>query len=61
VKDVKIPQWFDGFSNIQPDGTKILSGGIKKYQQFNTNIDNVTFNNWISFGLYDFKISDQDN
>lgn len=61
VKDVKIPQWFDGFSNIQPEGTKILSGGIKKYQQFNTNIDNVTFNNWVSFGLYDFKISDQDS
>ena len=60
VKDVKIPEWFDGFSNIQIDGTKILAGGIKKYQQFTTSIDDNTFNNWISFGLYDFKISDDD-
>jgi len=32
IKDVKIPQWFDGFSNIQISGSKILEGGIKKYQ-----------------------------
>ncbi len=61
IKDVKIPQWFDGFSNIQISGSKILEGGIKKYQQFTTSIDDNTFNNWVSFGLYDFKISDQDS
>ena len=61
VKDVKIPQWYDGFSNIQIDGTDISTGGIKKYQQFTTNIDDVTFNNWISFGLYDFRITDKES
>lgn len=61
VKDVKLPEWFDGFSNLQLDGTEIAGGGIKKYQQFNTNIDEFVFNNWISFGLYDHRIAQNDS
>ena len=61
VKDVKIPEWFDGFSNLQLDGSSIAGGGIKKYQQFITNIDEFVFDNWISFGLYDHRISGNDN
>lgn len=60
IKDVKIPEWFDGFSNLQLDGVTIAEGGIKKYQQFTTSIDKFTFDNWISFALYDLKISSED-
>jgi hypothetical protein len=34
IKDVKLPQWYDGFSNLQIDGTAIAGGGIKKYEEF---------------------------
>lgn len=61
IKDVKLPQWFDGFSNLQLDGATVSGGGIKKYKQFETNIDQFVFNNWISFALYDNKISYDDN
>lgn len=61
VKDVKIPEWNDGFSNLQPEGDTIAAGGIKKYKQFETSIGEFTFNNWISFALYDCKISNLDN
>lgn len=61
IKDVKLPKWFDGFSNIQLSGENIAEGGIKKYQEFQTNIDNYRFNNWASFGLYDFRISHEDS
>lgn len=60
IKDVKLPEWFDGFSNIQPDGSALAEGGIKKYQEFQTNIDNCQFNNWVSFGLYDHRITHND-
>lgn len=60
IKDVKIPEWFDGFSNLQLDGVAIAEGGIKKYQQFTTSIDKFTFDNWVSFALYNLKISDRD-
>lgn len=62
IKDVKLPQWSDGFSNLDPsaEDAEIAAGGIKKYKQFETNIDQFTFNNWISFALYDCKISQED-
>lgn len=63
IKDVKIPQWSDGFSNLQlgNDDSGIVEGGIKKYKEFTTSIDNFTFDNWISFGLYDVRISRHDS
>jgi hypothetical protein len=62
IKDVKLPQWFDGFSNLQTgaDDGGILAGGIKKYKEFTTSIDNYTFDNWVSGGLYDVRISRHD-
>lgn len=62
IKDVKLPQWMDGFSNLDPsaEDAEIAAGGIKKYKQFETSIDQFTFNNWISFALYDCKISQED-
>lgn len=61
IKDVKLPQWYDGFSNLQIDGTAIAGGGIKKYEEFQTNIDNYQYDNWVSFGLYDMRISFNDS
>ena len=63
IKDVKIPQWFDGYSNLQTgaDDGGLQGGGIKKYKEFTTNIDNFTFDNWVSGGLYDIKISRNDS
>jgi hypothetical protein len=61
IKDVKLAQWYDGFSNVQIDGVDIAAGGIKKYQSFTTTIDGNTFNNWVSFGLYGIRISPLDS
>lgn len=61
TKDVKLAQWYDGFSNVQIDGVDIAAGGIKKYQSFTTTIDGNTFNNWVSFGLYGLRISPLDS
>lgn len=61
IKDVKIPGHNDGFSNIQINGDEIAAGGIKKYKQFVTNIGGHEYNNWCSSGIYDLKISRQDN
>lgn len=60
VKDTKVAQWYDGFSNLQLDGTQIAAGGIKKYQSFTTNIDNNIYNNWVSSSQYDLRISKKD-
>ena len=60
VKDAKIAQWYEGFSNLQLDGTQIAAGGIKKYQSFTTNIDNNIYNNWVSSAQYDLRISLKD-
>lgn len=60
VKDVKLPEWSDGFTNLRLDGSKIAAGGIKKYQQFTTNIGGETYNNWASSAGYDLKISVED-
>ena len=56
--DVKIPKWYEGFSNIQYNGIEI-SGGIKQYKQYESSIDEYVFNNWVSFGLYDLQIYDE--
>lgn len=66
IKDTKQPTWYDGFSNLQlaPNQNSITSigaGAIKKYKQFTTNIENTVYNNWISFGLYDLRISSTDS
>lgn len=60
IKDVKLPQWSDGFSNIQINGTDLSAGGIKKYKQFTTNIGGKEYNNWCSSGTYDMRITQHD-
>jgi hypothetical protein len=55
IKDVRIPNWEDGFSNIQRDGNQDVISAIKKYKQFTTSIGSYTYNNWCSFGKYDLR------
>ena len=58
IKDVKIPKWYEGFSNIKYNG-KYIEGGVKQYKSYTTSIDEYVFNNWVSFGLYDLQIYDE--
>lgn len=55
IKDVKIPGWNDGFTNILKNDDGLTIGGIKKYQQYTTSIDHHVYNNWASFGKYNFQ------
>ena len=57
IKDVKIPGWNDGYTNVQRDGENHVIDAIKKYKQYTTNIDQYVYNNWISMGKYDIKVS----
>lgn len=56
VKDVKMAEWNQGFSNVvkEQDGTQIYDA-IKQYKEFTTTIDQFQYNNWCSFCKYDFK------
>ena len=56
IKDVKIPNWNDGFSNLQWNDSDLMDG-IKKYKSFTTTINDYIYNNWISACKYDFKIT----
>lgn len=58
VKDVRIPNWEDGFSELSynSDGEDDIYDGIKKYQTFTTGIGSYIYNNWVSFGKYDLRI-----
>ena len=60
VKDVKIPNWEDGFTNVQRNSDQSIFTAIKKYKQFTTGIDQYTYNNWCSFGKYDLKPGAED-
>lgn len=56
IKDVKIPDWNSGFSNITRSGDQQnVFDAIKKYKSFTTNIDSYLYNNWASFAKYDFR------
>lgn len=56
IKDVKIPGWNDGFSDIQRDSENEIFSGIKKYRSYTTTIDQYTYNNWVSACKYDFAV-----
>ena len=60
IKDVKIPNWNDGFTEIYEGDNGWVAGGIKKYQSYVTNIDKYQYNNWCSFGRYDLRIGQDD-
>lgn len=55
IKDVKIPNWDSGFTEVYRDDSQSIERGIKKYKSFATNIDSFTYNNWVSFGKYDLR------
>jgi len=55
IKDVRIPNWEDGFSNIQRDSGQEIISAVKKYKQFTTAVGSYTYNNWCSFGKYDLR------
>lgn len=55
IKDVKMAQWNDGFTNINRNSDQNVFDGIKKYRSYTTNIDSFVYNNWVSFGKYDFR------
>ena len=57
IKDVKIPGWNDGFTNIQRNGDNAIIDAIKKYKQYTTSIDQYVYNNWVSMCKYDQKVS----
>ena len=54
IKDVKIAEWKDMYTEIIKDGNDIRSA-IKKYRSYTTNIDSYIYNNWVSFCKYDIK------
>ena len=56
IKDVKIPGWNDGFTDIQRDSNNSIFSGIKKYRSYTTTIDQYTYNNWIAACKYDFAV-----
>ena len=56
IKDVKIPHWNSGFENVQfnEDNARIFDA-IKKYRGYTTTVGEYKYNNWASFGKYDFR------
>lgn len=64
IKDVKMAEWYEGFSNVvrDPDKGQIYDA-IKQYKEFTTTIDQFQYNNWCSFCKYDYRpgISSQPN
>ncbi len=55
VKDVKIPKWHEAFDNYMFDGAAV-TGATSQYKEFQTSIDNYTYNNWVSSGLYNLSV-----
>lgn len=60
VKDVKIADSASGFSNHLTDDTAEVKSAIKKYRSYTTSIDEFVYNNWVSFGKYDFPTGSND-
>lgn len=60
VKDVKIPEWSSGFTEIQRQDDQNIYTAIKKYKSYSTNIDSFSYNNWVSSCKYDFRAGQED-
>ena len=52
VSDVKNPNWNDGFSNVQIDGSNVTAA-IKQYKSYTSNVGDKTYVNWVANGMYD--------
>lgn len=55
IKDVKIPSWNSAFENVQFKENTRIYDATKKYRGYTTTIGEFKYNNWVSFGKYDFK------
>lgn len=55
IKDVKMAGWNDGFTSVNRDADQNVFDAIKKYRSYTTNIDSYIYDNWVSFGKYDFR------
>ena len=53
IKDVKMPNWEDSFSNVIRDDEQHIVSVIMKYKSYTTGIDEFVYNNWVSWGKYD--------
>ncbi len=61
IKDVKIPNWNDGFDRLTFDDDGSVLDATKQYTGFNTSIDEYQYNNWYSFGKYDAQPGREDS
>jgi hypothetical protein len=59
IKDVNIPKWYEGFSEIQKSDGINIDGGVKQYKSYTTSIDRMSYNNWVSSSKYDLQIYDE--
>ena len=55
IKDVRIPNWEDSYTNVVRSTDNEIMTAISKYKDYCTTIDKYQFNNWVSFGKYDFN------
>lgn len=55
IKDVKIPNWGDGFDRVQFGDDGAILDASKSYTGYNTTIGEFQYNNWVSFGKYDMQ------
>ena len=55
IKDVKMADQYSAFSNVIRDNDLDIRDAVKKYKSYTTNIDSFLYNNWVSFGKYDFR------
>lgn len=59
ASDVKQPTWENGFSDHQFGGNEdyhVISA-IKQYKSYLTGMNDITYNNWASCGMYDLRVS----
>lgn len=55
IKDVKIAEWKDMYTEVIKNDSNDIRTAIKKYRSYTTNIDSYIYNNWVSFAKYDFR------
>jgi hypothetical protein len=55
VKDVKVADWSDGYTDVIRNENGDVIDAIKKYKSFTTTIDKNIYNNWVSSCKYDLK------
>ena len=58
VEKASEPSWEDGFSDITKDGDEVANGS-KSYKGNTCFVGGNTFNNWVSSGMYDLRLSNK--